>query len=164
MYFLFGLYSGKKIMYTDIEQILKIDKETEKIIALHMFCGQRYKSWTETEKLIYSIIDLENEVMNGGFLQYFRNSCGDQWQNADIGLEKIGAIKSKKLLDKAATLFPASMPSLITTERQAFLDNLSKEELPFFNHLDDEFIAYEDNIGHLVVLYAEKHRDDFGKL
>jgi hypothetical protein len=151
-------------MYTTIDQILQIENENEKVIAIGMFCAQRYKSWTETEKLINAIEDLENEVMNGGFSQYYLNSAGIDWQYALIGLEKIEAIQSKNLLEKSFSIFPLSKPYTIREENINVIRNLSTDQNDFLNSLDNEFMAYEDNIGKLVIQYAEKNRNDFGTL
>lgn len=151
-------------MYNSIDQVLAIENENEKIIALGAFCAQRYKSWTETERLINAIEDMENEVMNGGFSQYYFNSVGIDWQDAQIGLGKIGAIKSKDLLEKSFSVFPLSKPYTIREENTNVIRSLSQEQKAFLNSLDDEFMTYEDNIGRLVIRYAEKNRSDFGTL
>jgi len=129
-----------------------------------MFCAQRFKNWTETERLICAIEDFENEVMNGGFSQYYLYSVGVDWEIAQIGLEKIGAIKSKHLLEKSFSIFPQSKPSTIREENVNVVRNLSEEQRSLLNQLDDEFMGYEDNIGHLVIRFAEKNRSDFGTL
>ena len=127
-----------------LDEILKIENPTQKVIALHQLCSQHYKNWTETEKLINAVLELESQVMNGGFAQYFQNTNKEEWESAFSGLEKIGATKSKDLLEKA---------------RASYWDN----KLDLLEELDQEFFKYEDNIGALVIAYAENHKEDFGQ-
>ena len=141
---MFGLFKNKnQISAQSIEDILKIQNETEKISALHQFCNQHSKRWTETEKLINAIEDFESDVMNGGFDQYLRNKPENEWKEAMLGLEKIGATKSLNLFKKALSVY----------QKQP-------EEL---EALDTEFFKYEDKIQTLVINYAEMHKNDFNK-
>ncbi len=121
-----------------IDEILKIEDTTEKIIALGEFCSSQ-TNMTETEKVINSVEYFENDVMNGGFSQYFENKSEDERNELLVNLEKIGAKKSKELFEK-------------------FLKDQSQGE-----ELDEEFFKYEDNIQNLVVKYAEEHISDFSK-
>jgi hypothetical protein len=147
---------------TGIGKILEIKNDNEKIVALHSFCNQHYKNWTETEKLINAVLDMESEVMNGGFHQYFQNSAGDQWQEALTGLGKIGAAKAAELLTKALTVFAESRPPVVREERQKIANELSQERVSFLDSLDQDFYKYEDKILSLVITYAERNRSDFG--
>jgi hypothetical protein len=147
-----------------IDKILEIKDENERIVALHSFCNQHNKNWTESEKLINAVLDLESEVMNGGFHQYFQNSAGDQWKDALTGLDKIGAVKTLELLTKALTVFTDSKPSDIQEERQEIVKELSQEQIALLDNLDQEFYKYEDRTSSLVITYAEKNRSDFGNI
>jgi hypothetical protein len=147
---------------TGIDEILGLKNDNEKITALHSFCSQHYKNGTKAEKLINAVLDMESEVMNGGFHQYFQNSAGDRWRDALAGLDTIGAIKSRGLLTKALTIFPNSSPSDVREERGKIASEISKEQIAFLDSLDQDFYKYEDRISSLVIVYAEKNRLDFG--
>lgn len=127
-----------------IHDILKIEDRTEKVIAIHELCSQHYQNWTETERLLNAVIDMEEDVMNGGFAQYFENKEKEEQKDAHIGLEKIGANKSKELFEKAQVFY-------------------SNNDLDSIEDLDQEFFKYEDNIANLVIAYTEKHVEDFSK-
>ncbi len=126
----------------DINEILKIENTTQKVIALHQLCNQRYQNWTETERFLNAVLDLESDVMNGGFIQYFDNKDKEERLDAIIGLEKIGAIRSKELLEKAEVCY-------------------QKNELHLIEVLDQDFFEHQDNIVELVISYAENHTKDF---
>lgn len=121
-----------------INEILKIENVTEKIVTLYDFCSKQEVN-TDTEKVIISIEDFENDVMNGGFSQYYKNKTESEVNQVLIDLEKIGAKKSKALFEK-------------------FLLNQSLDE-----ELTDEFIKYEDNIQALMIKYTENNIKDFNK-
>lgn len=121
----------------NVSEILKIEDITEKIIALYDFCCKQENN-TDTEKIIISVEDFENDVMNGGFQQYIENKSEAEQRETLIALERIGAKKSKELFEKA-------------------LEINSSEEL------DEEFFKYEDGIQNLLVKYAENHINDFNK-
>ncbi|MEK9185103.1 MAG: DUF4375 domain-containing protein [Patescibacteria group bacterium] len=63
-----------------INEILKIEDVTKKVIALHQFCSSQ-KKMTGTEKIINSLEDFENDVMNGGFDQYLINKSAEEHVN-----------------------------------------------------------------------------------
>ncbi len=126
----------------DINEILKIENTTQKAIALHQLCNQRYQNWTETERFLNAVLDLESDVMNGGFIQYLENKDKEERLDAIMGLEKIGAIRSKELLEKAEVSY-------------------QKNELHLIEVLDQEFFEHQDNIEELVISYAEKNIKDF---
>ena len=126
-----------------IENILTIQDETEKVIALHQFCNQHSEHWTETERLINAVEDFESDVMNGGFDQYLSNKAESEWKDTLFGLEKIGATRSLNLFKKALAVYEKQPEAL--------------------EALDTEFFKYEDKIQTLVIKYAETHRNDFSK-
>jgi hypothetical protein len=49
-------------------------------------------------QLYFAAVQLEGEVYNGGFEQYFRNSSGDYYASAVEGLEQIGAAECRRTL------------------------------------------------------------------
>ncbi len=127
----------------NIDEILKIENFTQKVIKLHQFCNQHYQNWTETERLLNAVLDLESDVMNGGFIQYLENKDMGEWHDAMVGLGNIGAKKSTDLLEKAKACYHSN-------------------EFHLIEEIDQEFFKYEDNIEELVISYAEKNKRDFG--
>jgi hypothetical protein len=56
------------------------------------------------------IEELEGEVNNGGFDQYFYNSGGDNTAEVIQALELIGAVRMADTVNRAAAKFPGGMP------------------------------------------------------
>ena len=145
-----------------LKQIFKIPDEVNRVIALHGFVSRRpFSELTETEKIIRAVEDLEMEVNNGGFHQYFYNSAGDHWQDCLVGLEKVGASKTGLLFKSALSIFNEASPPEDRLQRQEVAGKLKKEKFEFLDQLDQKFYKYEDNLTALLFKYVEKHREDF---
>jgi uncharacterized protein DUF4375/HEAT repeat protein len=66
---------------------------------------------TEAEKHSWAIRELDGEVNNGGFAQYYFNSSGNHWQDALSGLAAIGAEKHHQLVAATVERFGTDPPS-----------------------------------------------------
>jgi hypothetical protein len=98
------------------------------------------------------INELEGEVNNGGFHQYFNNYSGGNAAEALIALETIGALRMADILKRAIGRFPAGN---VPKDRESRLEILSNvfPNTDEFNDLDDEFFTYPDDIAALVEKY-----------
>lgn len=105
-------------------------------------------------KLCYRIYELEAEVNNGGFDQFFRNSSGAHTPDTVIALEAIGARHTAKILRDAIS---AGYPTGFPEDSSEHEDALQDDEATFgrLNVLDDEFYKYEDNLPGLVNDYLK---------
>lgn len=99
--------------------------------------------------------DLESEVNNGGFHQFFFNSSGDATAETIGALDIIGAHSVAALLRRAAELFPGGFPP---KDRQTRLEILRSwfPNTNEFRRLDDEFLLYPDDLGSLRANYVSK--------
>lgn len=149
-----------------IDGILDLDNETQMIITLSermtVKIQQRgYDSLTEAEKTFNVVYWLEAEVNNGGFDQYFFNSAGDYAQDTVTALQRIGAHHTSEILLAAMGLFPGSTPSQDHCKRQEQLLSLREQDGVAMQGLDQEFYAYTDPIGSLLIEYVRQHKDQF---
>ncbi|QSX38194.1 DMP19 family protein [Shewanella sedimentimangrovi] len=102
---------------------------------------------------IQELIDeLEAEINNGGFDQFFFNSAGDHTEETIQALLTIGANHTANILKKAACKFPGGMPPKDRNIRQELLEDVSPDS-DAFEDLDEEFLAYKDNLASLVSGY-----------
>ncbi|MBU6426692.1 DUF4375 domain-containing protein [Patescibacteria group bacterium] len=148
----------------NINDIFKIQNSNEKIIALHEFCmGLSPSDLKGAEMVVYSIENMENEVMNGGFRQYFLNSSGDTWKDCLESLKKVNATKSLDLFLKSLSIFKDHNPPIDWSARKIVVDQLSKAQIDLLDELDKEFYKYEDKLQDLVLAYAEEHKEDFSR-
>ncbi len=146
-------------------QILSIPDSTKKIIALHDYVfnfvqNKGVTNLSDTEKVIFCVEELEKEINNGGFNQWFFNSSADYWYETITALEKIEADNTSDLVKQALTVFPNSEPPKDAVSRQKLVNNLSDKQNDLLNSLDQQFYKYEDNISALLMHFVEQHKED----
>jgi hypothetical protein len=101
---------------------------------------------------------VEEEVNNGGFSQFFYNSCGDFACEIVDAFTKIGALKTAKICQKAVAVFGDTVP-VDRERRQALMENPRFEKV--FEKCDDAFYEYEDDLEALNAAYILNHRQYF---
>jgi len=111
---------------------------------------------TEAEQVFVCVWQLEAEVNNGGFSQYYSNSSGDLAIDTPQALEAIGAAQAAGIVQDANGLFPEGPPRDRDT-REDFLEELSDDAL---EELDDRFLAYPDDLSLLLYEYVQTHKQD----
>ena len=103
----------------------------------------------ERDRVLIAVWCLEAEVNNGGFHQFYFNSAGDYAQVLSGMLYAIGAHRMARIMERANRLFGEQGPPLNRDKRQEALDILTPSGNAF-EQLDEEFIAYPDNLAELL--------------
>jgi len=93
-----------------------------------------------------AIEELDGEVNNGGFAQYFFNSSGNHWKDALSGLAAIGATKHHKIMAEAIEKFGQSMPSSARDVRDSQLSKIVRKQEDPFNEQDTAWYKTEDEL------------------
>src|SRR5687767_8536835 len=93
------------------------------------------ESLSEEEKVIVYVEELEREVNNGGFSQFFYNLSGNYVEEVVQSLQKIGSVKFLHLLEDAIAKFPNSFVPKDSIERQRILKNIEDEANTVWNSL-----------------------------
>ena len=123
--------------------------------------GEALSQLNERETTVYLVEELQSEVMNGGFDQYFVNSSGNHWEKAITACETIGAVQTAGLLRKAVQAYGCELPA-DQQEREEIIESRAKdgykEEL---DALDSVFYAYEENVDALIFDYCQQHQKMF---
>ncbi len=101
------------------------------------------------------IENLEAEINNGGFDQFFYNSAGDNTAEAIQALETIGANRMADIVKRAASKFPGNMPPKDRFVRQELLLDISPNA-EAFEDLDAECYGYPDNLSDLLAKYKAR--------
>jgi hypothetical protein len=99
------------------------------------------------------IDELEAEVNNGGFDQFFFNSAGDEAAAIIQALEAVGASRTAGIVRRACERFPGGMPPADRFARQDVLETVSPDS-EAFEQEDAEFLAYEEDLAGLVAAYS----------
>lgn len=102
----------------------------------------------EKNKQKANIRELEMEINNGGFNQYFFNSSGQNCFATLKELQKRGKIKTAKILEKAISLINPknlSQEELIEKLKKREVEELDDEKISLeLEKLDNEFYKYPD--------------------
>ena len=120
-----------------------------------------FKKLNAHEQVVAAIWELEAEVNNGGFNQYFFNSSGDHSAQALTALEAVGAPKFAALLRQAMSPFPDGRFSPNRNERMKQKEALPASVGKLWSDLDGQFYQYPDNLSQLVLDYCLKNREAF---
>lgn len=107
------------------------------------------------EQVFRAIWDLESDVNNGGFDQYFFNSSGDTAFAVVDALKAIGAQETARIVAEANGMFPGSSPPRDRDKRQVLLDALGPEQKAALERLDAEFFRYPDSLTELLHEYVK---------
>jgi hypothetical protein len=120
--------------------------------------GENALSEPERHYLAVALLDLE--VHNGGFDQYFFNSSADSYDDAVLGLERMGARRVLELLLQAKqVLFGRyTVPSKIGDRRQHLREPVARERATELSPLDESFYREADELSRLSEAYARAQR------
>jgi hypothetical protein len=106
----------------------------------------------DSNGIVELVKDLEAEVNNGGFHQYFNNSSGDNAAETVEALETIGALNVAGILKRAISRFEGNNVPKQRSVRLEVLWNKFPETDEFYD-LDAEFLAYPDDLSALLLKY-----------
>ena len=113
------------------------------------------RDFTSPELTFVSVSQLEAEVNNGGFHQYYFNSAGDLAPDTPEALEAIGAHHTARIVRAANSVFPSGPPR----DRDARQDILEALPEDVFEEFDDEFLVYEDDLSSLLYSFVQANRE-----
>lgn len=94
--------------------------------------------------------ELEAQVNNGGFDQYFFNSSGGNAAATLDALDAVGAHKTAAIVRRACARFPGGMPPSDWNERQDVLLSTVSPDSEAFEDDDDAFYKYEEDLAGMV--------------
>lgn len=115
---------------------------------------------TEAEQVFVAIWELEAEVNNGGFEQYYYNSSGDTAYFVVEALERVGALQMAAIVRQANAGFAEGGPSRSRPERQKQLAALPNQVKGLLDELTDRFFDYPDNLTELLYAFIREHRHE----
>jgi hypothetical protein len=112
------------------------------------------------EQVFCSIWELESQVNNGGFDQYYFNSSGDTAFAVESALRTIGAHHCADIVRRANSMFEGGAPPRDRLARQAAWDAISDDSKDRLDDLDHEFFQYPDDLTSLLYDYVVSHREE----
>ncbi|WP_405396454.1 DMP19 family protein [Maribacter sp. Asnod2-G09] len=154
-----------------------MDREDMIVMEIDTYLNEKSKYGEEMEKLNSSqrvlliIENLEREINNGGFDQFYWNSSGDYAMETINALKQIGANKTAEIVKKANDKFPNGIVPENRDKRGEILEKISEESSEYWNNLDTKFYAPNkeigkmeiDNIPSLLIDFIKENKSDFEK-
>ncbi|MBX3414053.1 MAG: DMP19 family protein [Pirellulales bacterium] len=140
--------------------ILNVNSWLIRLSEVGRFWQMDYEQLTRPEQVFFGVWELEAEVNNGGFDQYFYNSSGDHaFAIVDV-LNEINAHQAAAIVRQAISVFNGGMFSRESAKRQEQLLALSEDAEEEFDSLDEEFFEYPDNLTELLYAYVRQHQSE----
>ena len=145
---------------TEIALLLNVD--AEKITRIGEIIGKKipekdnFSNLNEFEKTFIYLDVLEDNVTNGGFIQFFFNSSGQFTHEVFQAYLTIKAENTVDILTKAIYLFPViPVPKNLRIRQQILMEKDTNIDL--WDELDTQFYKYEDNIISLTLEYVRNN-------
>ncbi|MBN8667253.1 MAG: DMP19 family protein [Chitinophagales bacterium] len=151
----------------DIDTLLSSPNTNNAIIEIDNYVcklcsyGDALDRLTEPQKHFYFNQNIEREINNGGFNQYFYNSSGDFAHETITSLRTINANKTADILQQAIDQFPSSVVPKNRANRQEILEQIEDTANEVWEQLDQAFYKYEDNLYELNIEYIKQNRNSF---
>jgi Domain of unknown function (DUF4375) len=121
-----------------------------------------YEALSRPERVFRAIWELEAQVNNGGFHQFFYNTSGEIAPFVVDALRSIGASAMAEIVERALQLVSPDIPWRDYEARRARVMALGPEIEEQLDSIDQDFFKYPDNLTALLHRYVSQHRDDIG--
>jgi hypothetical protein len=112
---------------------------------------------SKEQRAYWEVNLLRNEVLNGGWHQYFVNSSGDGWKHCLDAVRSMGLETVERDLNAAIKLFSAQGPDVNRDKRWSQLSKFSKHKDNILEELGIDDHAVEV----ALAKFAVSHREDF---
>ena len=159
---------GSKALWdTDFDDIWSIENKNDFLIAMNgWLCkksnyGEDIEKLSESEKVFYFVFQLEGEVNNGGFSQFFYNSSGDFANETANALHEIGAYKMEEIYKTAIAALGGAVPKNPDEWEIVLEAAITNEVDEFLSNCDTEFCMYPDNLVELNYQFIIQNKSDF---
>ena len=123
--------------------------------------GERLRRLSEAEKTFFYNQQLEVQINNGGYKQFFDNYRGAYCHEVLASLREIGADKVAEIHEKALGAFGNQVPKGYEYEDWRMWGDLAENFDEILDECDKEFYLYQDNLNELNYQFALKNRKQF---
>jgi hypothetical protein len=153
----------------DLEEVLRKEKRDLIVIEIDEYLnrksdyGEKIDKLNSSQKTFLFVENLEREINNGGFSQFYFNSSGDFSQETMNALLEIGAVKTAKIVKRANSEFKTEIVPKDRTERQNQLELIEKNAQETWNKCDSDFYEYQDDLTGLLIAFVLENKIEFQK-
>ena len=114
---------------------------------------------TPAEQAFIAIWELQQEVYNGGFMQYFQNSSGERVPHICEILRRIDAGPAASVIERAISLAGPDIPWNDKVRRFSALKTISEDNRDKLFHMSKDLFDQSDDLHRLLFQYLSKHRE-----
>lgn len=150
-----------------LDKLLSAENINSSIIELDNFIaeacayGDELDELSEPQKHFYFNQNLEREINNGGFNQFFLNSSGDFAHETLVSLDAVGAIHTAKILQLAIDQFPQKNAPKERDARQKVMEQIEDKVGTVWEQLDQQFFEYKDDLNQLNLDFVKRNKTHF---
>jgi Domain of unknown function (DUF4375) len=119
-----------------------------------------YGALSPPERVFRVVWELEAEVNNGGFRQYFLNTSGSLVPDTADALRAIGAATMSEIVEQAVEAVGHDISWSNDGARKAVLSALAPGTVAKLGEFDQAFFTYPDNLTALLYKYVSDHREE----
>jgi len=123
--------------------------------------GNELSTLSAGQRSFFYIQELEREVNNGGFKQFYFNSSGNYAHEVIDSLNLIGAHKTADIVKKANDQFPNGKVPKDRDQRQQLISQVERDAEKVWEDLDNEFYKYDDDLNSLNFIFIKRRIEDF---
>ncbi len=161
----------KSILETkNIDDIWEMENKNEFVINMYLYIaekcsyGDAMHQLNDEQRVFYITQNLEMEVNNGGFSQFFCNTDGMFVNELVSSFEKIGSSRTAEICKKAVSIFGSAIP--VDMDKIQEILNADDEEMEeinaeLLNECDMEFYEYEEDLEELNYQFIIKNKESF---
>ena len=145
----------------EIENPTQFVIEMDNLINEKSAFGENMEALNEDERLFYISQEVEREVNNGGFDQFFFNSSGNFSNEIVEVFKTIGAEARSEICQRAIDVFGVTIPVDIF-ERQDLMEELDEDKRDeIWSDCDSDYYACEDDLDSLIYTFIIGHKASF---
>ena len=152
-----------------IEQVWEIEDQNNFVAHMSLYIdekceyGDKIGKLNKKEKVIFMTKNLEDEVYNGGFLQFFYNSSGMFSNQLVKAFQEIGATYTADICQKAVRALKRRLPKN-EERREKLLDKIVDKDIEnILSECDDMFYEEKEDLVQLNYEYIMKNKSYFIK-
>lgn len=122
------------------------------------FWKLEFEELTRPEQVFLCVWELESEVNNGGFDQYFSNTSGDLARHVEAALDAIGARRTRSIVRQAIDAVGREVLDEDREQREERLLALDDERRDHLEKIDQLYFGYPDDVTKLLYVYVQRHK------
>jgi len=123
-----------------------------------------FREQSEEQQMFSAIWELESQVNNGGFAQYFGSADGHTANFAVAALKRIGASRCADIVARALRTATSGVLPDEQTARVQIINDLNQQAQEALESLDQEFFSYPDNLTELLFEFVRSKPQSFGAI